>query len=75
MKRDGEVLLDEPLGNTCSPSGSALDTNFMAKVTLKDIIEFSKQVPEKTAQLLINAANTNLFIAHHCIKKKILVLQ
>lgn len=69
LMQDGKVLLDEPLGNICSPSGSVLDSNFMAKVSVKDILEFSKNLPKKTANLLIDAANTNLTIARHALTK------
>jgi L-cysteine desulfidase len=70
LEKDKKVLLDDPLKVSCSPSSDdALDSDFMASVTLKDIIDFSKNLPKKTADLLINAAETNLKIAHHALKQ------
>jgi L-cysteine desulfidase len=69
LEKDGKVLVDDPLNASCSPSSSdALDSDFMASVTLNEILDFSKKMPKATAELLISAAETNLKIAHHALK-------
>jgi L-cysteine desulfidase len=65
LEQDGKILLDEPLGNTCSPTG---DTAFMASVVLADIIGFACTMPERTSSLLLQAAKTNLSLARHALK-------
>lgn len=69
LEKDGKVLLDDPLNDSCSLSSSdVLDADFMSSVSLKEILEFSKNMPKATADLLLYAATTNLEIAHHALK-------
>lgn len=64
LQKDDQVLIDEPLGQL---NTTEIDSNFMANVTLKEIVDFSSSLPKETSDLLISAANTNLAIAKQAL--------
>jgi L-cysteine desulfidase len=69
IEKDGKIIIDEPLNAYCSLNSDVLNSDFMAGVEVEDIIEFSNNIPEDTASLLLKAAQTNLIIAHHALKE------
>jgi len=66
---DNEILIDEGISQNCNASADVLDSDFMASVTLDQILDFSQALPPKTSDLLLKAATTNLAIAHHALTK------
>ncbi|MDC7242412.1 MAG: L-serine ammonia-lyase, iron-sulfur-dependent, subunit alpha, partial [Sphaerochaetaceae bacterium] len=67
LKKDGKVLVDEPLSKV---SEKGKDSNFMADVSLDEIVDFATNLPKESSDLLIGAATTNLAISHHALTKE-----
>ena len=67
LQKDDEILVDEPLNNSSTNSNA---TDFISNVSLEEIVDFSKDLPKETSDLLISAANTNLAIARQALTQE-----
>lgn len=67
LQKDDEILVDEPLNNSSTNSNSS---DFISNVSLEEIVDFSKDLPKETSDLLISAANTNLAIARQALTQE-----
>jgi L-cysteine desulfidase len=67
LQKDDQVLIDEPFGKV---NNKDIDPDFMADVSLDEIVEFSENLPKVTIELLLSAAHTNLAIALHALNQE-----